>query len=134
MQAAIEARCKSGKGPCPNRERLQTTIECQAGDAAACQHLAVAGCESGDRLACQSLAVTYRELKPLCDKGNAPACHGMNLEWPSSAKWNPEQEIAQAESDCRAGKRASCRALRTHAQVFGGRIIWTQSYVAPRNH
>jgi hypothetical protein len=131
MKAALEAQCKAGTGPCPNQMSPEMTVKCQAGDPAACQKLAVDKCESGDRLSCQSLAVTYVQLKPLCNTGKAAACRGMNLPWPSAKTWNPEQSLAQARSDCQAGKEASCRALGTNAQVYGDRIIWTQSYVAP---
>jgi hypothetical protein len=131
IKAAIEAQCEAGTGPCPDQKKVEMTIKCQAGDPAACQTLAVNNCESGDRLACQSLAVTYTQLRPLCEARNPAACRAMELGWPDPRNWNPEASLAQAQSDCKAGKSESCRALGTHAQSSGDQIIWTQSYVEP---
>jgi predicted small integral membrane protein len=131
MKAAIEAQCKAGTGPCPDPKKAEMTIKCQAGDPVSCQTLAINNCESGDRLSCQSLAVTYTQLNPLCKAGNPAACRTMNLPWPDRRMWNPQASLAQAQSDCKAGKSESCRALSTHAQSSGNQIIWTQSFVEP---
>jgi hypothetical protein len=131
MKAAIEAQCKAGTGPCPDPNKAEMTIKCQAGDLASCQTLAINNCESGDRLSCQSLAVTWTQLKPLCEAGNPAACRAMKLPWPDPRVWNPQASLAQAQSDCKAGKSDSCRALGTRAQPSGDQILWTQSFVAP---
>jgi hypothetical protein len=131
MKQAIEAQCKAGTGPCPDPKKAEMTIKCQAGDLASCQTLAINNCESGDRLSCQSLAVTYTELKPLCEAHNPAACRAMKLPWPDRRMWNPQTSLAQAQSDCKAGKSQSCRVLGTHAQPSGDQIIWTQSFVEP---
>jgi hypothetical protein len=131
MKEAIAAQCKAGTGPCPDPKKAEMVIKCQAGDPASCQTLAVNNCESGDRLSCQSLAVTYTQLEPLCAAGSAAACRAMKLPWPDRRMWNPQASLAQARSDCQAGKVESCRALGTHAQTSGDQILWTQSFVEP---
>jgi hypothetical protein len=129
--AALKKACEEGRIACIKPDDAKLVVGCQAGDAVACQALAVEKCEQGDRHVCQTLAVVKSQLVPLCRSGAAPACKALKIAWPDSSFWKVRRQLADARRDCKGGDTRACQTLALTVQTVGDKVVWVQNYVEP---